>query len=415
MHNFQSEKFKSMLFCDQRGVPLIMPNIFLLSLNNKRNVYKPKWLETQDQRRLKNVELITERISPKTITECSYELRKFLVWLTEFSDGKSHISVANHHNLPVQILNFYINQVLVLDRKISEKMLDKAVNSLSHYYNYLAYHGFTSFKKIEIENENRGIARENTRKRNVVKYLSARLRAEMYANSHTLREECLLKAGGECGLRTKENMGFLLNDFKVGVTIYQGMVSLFAMLEQEKFKDKQDFKYWLQGKYSKGRRNGLGGKSRWIFIPRDVLERFKLYFEIERPDCDHNSLFVTTSSNGAFGPIREYQATRDFKAVKERVIEKQRLGLFPSYMDRLEDEHTYHILRHSFGTDKFHEVSEENGLQIENVTHMDKPYLVVAELLGHETDGLEAPQTTRKYIRSAQEKIRLDTNIMRGS
>ncbi len=410
MYHFMSVKFKTMMFCDQQGVPLVMPNIFLYALNKKKNVYKHKWLDSQDQRRIKNVELIPQRVTLKTITNCCYELRKFLLWLSDFSESKRHISVENHHNLPEEILNYYINDVLIEERQTSEKMVDLAVSSLSHYYNYLAYHGFTSFKKIEVKGDNRGKARDNTRKRNVVLYLSAKLRAELYANSNNLREECLLRAGGECGLRSKENVGFLIDDFKVGTTVYQGMKSLFKMLDQENLSDKQDFKYWLRGKYSKSRKNGLGGKSRWIYIPRDTLERFKLYFETERPDCEHKSLFATTSSNSKFGPIREYQATRDFKAVRTIVIGKQKLGLFPRYMDLLEKAHTYHVLRHSFGTDKFYEVAEENGLQIENVTHMDKPYLVVAELLGHETDGIAAPQTTRQYIRSVKEKIRQEKN-----
>ncbi|MCE0494647.1 hypothetical protein [Vibrio salinus] len=406
MIHFQSEKFKTMLFCDDRGIPLIMPDLFLYSLNRNKNVYEATWSTSLDQRRVKTVELKTVRVSNKTIIECSYELRKFLLWLNEFSENKNHISLDKHHNLPEEILNYYVNDILIFDKSKSEKMVEKSVSALRCYYNYLTYHGFTSFKNIEMKGANRGIARDNARKRNVVKYLSTRLRAELFANAHTLREECLLRAGAECGVRTEENTGFLLEDFKLGTTVYRGMKSLFKLLDDKSFNDKQEFEYWLQGKYSKSRKNGQGGKSRWIYIPRDVLQRFKLYFESERPDCCHNSLFVTASSNGIVRPIAGYQATRDFALVRERVIQKQNQGLLHNSMDVLQQGHTYHILRHSFGTDTFYEIAEENGLKIENVTAMDKPYLVVAELLGHETDGKYAPRTTRTYIRSVKEKMR---------
>ncbi|WP_404395311.1 hypothetical protein [Pseudoalteromonas phenolica] len=411
MYNFQSEKYKTMLMCDNDGIPLLLPNIYLHSLSKNRQVYKLTWVDGSGKRRIKDAELNKETLSKKNITDCFYELRKFLLWLESYSVNSTSISISTHHNLPEEILNYYINNVLILERNTSEKMVEKAVSGLTYYYNFLAFNGLTNIKEICVKNDNKSIARENTKRRNVIKYLSPRMRAELYANARNLRVECTLRAGGECGLRTQENMGLLLNDFKVGGKSYSGMKSFFKEIDVETKlnerlgKQKQEFKYWLQGKYSKGRRNGVGGLSRWIYIPRDVMLRFKLYYETERPKCGEDSLFITDPISGVVHGIREYQGTRDFKDTRALVIDKQQQGFLPDYLHTLEEDHKYHILRHSYGTDKFHDAVEEDGLELENVTHLSRPYLLVAELLGHETRGKDAPTTTRKYIRSVKEKL----------
>jgi hypothetical protein len=411
MYNFQSEKYKTILLCNDDGIPLLLPNIYLHSLNKNRQVYKLTWVDGSGKRRIKDAELNKVTLSKTKITDCFYELKKFLLWLESYSENSPSISLSIHHNLPEEILNYYINSVLILERNTSEKMVEKAVSGLTYYYNYLAFNGFTNIKDISVKNENKSIARDNTKRRNVIKYLSPRMRAELYANAKSLRVECTLRAGGECGLRTQENMGLLLNDFKVGGKSYLGMKSFFKEIEKELKlnvrldKQKQEFKYWLQGKYTKGRRYGVGGISRWIYIPRDVMLRFKLYYETERPECAEDSLLLTDPASRTVHGIKEYQGTRDFKDTRALVIDKQQQGLLPDYLHILEEDHKYHILRHSFGTDKFHEAVEEDGLELENVTHLSRPYLLVAELLGHETQGKDAPTTTRKYIRSVKEKL----------
>jgi len=175
-----------------------------------------------------------------------------------------------------------------------------------------------------------------------------------------------------------------------------------------------EFRYWLQGRYSKGRRGGIGGISRWIYIPRDVILRFKLYYETERPESLEDSLFLTDPQSRIVHGIKEYQGTRDFKKARELVIDKQQQGLLPDYLHLLEDNHTYHILRHSYGTDKFYDAVEDDALELESITHMCRPYLLVAELLGHETDGKDAPKTTRTYIRSVKSKLDQEQSYLEG-
>ncbi|NMP32678.1 site-specific integrase [Thalassotalea sp. M1531] len=419
MYYFKSEKYKTMMMCDHNGTPLLLPNLYLHSLHKNKTAYKLTWNDNSGKRRIKGAELTRVTLSDRKIKDCFYELRKFLDWLEVYSKNTSSISLSTHHNLPEDILNYYINEVLILKRNTSEKMVEKAVSGLKYYYNYLAYNGFTNIKEIRVKNDNKAIARDNTNRRNVIQYLSPRMRAELYANANSLRVECILRAGGECGLRTKENMGLLVNDFKVGSKSYVGMKSFFREIDHEsklkksEVQKRQEFKYWLQGKYSKSRRGGIGGISRWIYIPRDLMLRFKLYYETERPECSDESLFLTDPQSRVVHGVRENQGTRDFAVTRDLVIEKQQQKLLPDYLHLLEDKHSYHILRHSYGTDKFHDAVEDEGLELENVTHLSRPYLLVAELLGHETKGKDAPKTTQKYIRSVKAKLDQDASFMR--
>jgi len=407
MYHFKSEKFNSILFCDDEGIPLVMPTIFSHSLHAKRLKYRLAYID-EGNRRIKKAELVSQNVSKSTISKIINELNNFLIWLEEYSLGKSHISLAFHHNLPDELLNHYINQVIIVERSKSKPMAKKALNALRTYYNYLAYNGFTDLKIINIEPDYLNIANENTRHRGVVKYFSEGLRAQMYANAKNLRDESILRAGGTCGVREKENIGFLINDFKAGGQFYKGLNSLFN--EMKNNPNQQVFEFYLQGKYSKSI-NGQGGISRMLYIPKETLECFKKYKDKERPKCELDNLFVTEPSSGHLKAISVKCVERAFEYMRSTILKKQEMGLLPEYLDSLQLEQTYHILRHSFGTDTFYDAAQENGMKIDDVTYMSQPYLVTARLLGHVATGNKAPKTTRAYIRSCHVKIKLINKI----
>ena len=81
MYNFQSEKYKTKMMCDDDGIPLLLPNLYLHSLYKNRQVYKLTWVDGSGKRRIKDAELNKVTLSKTKITECFYELRKFLLWL----------------------------------------------------------------------------------------------------------------------------------------------------------------------------------------------------------------------------------------------------------------------------------------------------------------------------------------------
>lgn len=407
MYHFVSEKFKTTLFCDEDGIPIILPCIFSLSLSKNRLSYQLSYVSPRD--RISKVELKPKRISLSIVGEVLNELRNYLQFLEVYSVDKKSISLSTHHNLPDDIINYYLNDYLVGILGKSEPMVKKSHMTLSIYYNYLAYHGFTNVKTLNLSTKYLSLARENTRSRNIVKYFSNQLRSAIYANSNSLRDECILRLGGTCGLRAKENIGILLEDFKIGKKTYKGIESLIKEMKDDSNKD--EFDYYLQGKYSKSVRH-KGGKSRHIYIPKETLICFERYIEEERPKCTIDNLFVTEPSSGYLKPISKDVVTIAFKLAREAILEKQEKQLFPNEMDVLDTEHSYHILRHSFGTDVFHDAVKENGLALDSVTVDSLPYLITARLLGHSTkDKRHASSTTKTYIHTCHSKVLLEEQI----
>ena len=407
MYSFKGRRFDCRLYSSDEGVPLILPCLFSHVLKKDRALFELKYFD-DGFRRIKAAELVSTSISKRVVDVIGGELNNFLGWLASYCRDKQEISLDTHHNLPVDILNYYINYELIKNRGKSLAMAEKALMALRAYYNFLAYHGFTDIKDLKIESDSKAIARENTSPRGVVKYYSPALRAQIYASSHSLRNECILRAGGTTGVRAKENIGFLLSDFTVGHKKYHGLLSLFKKLKLNP--EQIEFEYWLQGKYTKARR-GSGGKSRMLYIPRDTLLRFIEYYENERPSCEIDNLFVTNPSSGYLKPISAVTASNAFAHSRKKILSKQRQGLLPDYLDQLDEKHSYHILRHSFGTDHFYDAVKQNGMRVDDVTPTSQPYLVVAALLGHEASSRGAPATTKDYIRSCHLKEKLGAGI----
>jgi len=240
------------------------------------------------------------------------------------------------------------------------------------------------------------------RSRTAVKYLTPELRSILYRNTDSLRDELLLRGGGELGLRSKENQGLLLEDFMLGNKKHLGFKSLF--LEMDQHPEQMEFKYCLQGQHTKAPRNAGGGESRTLYIHRSLLERYKHYYETERPQSTSNTLLLNFSDSNYGTPIAENAASRAFTRIKKKVLELQRNDALPTDGQMLENDHTGHVLRHSFGTDKFYDASKENRVKIDSVTPTSAVYLLVAKLMGHNAKDGKAPETTKTYIRSCHIK-----------
>ena len=165
--------------------------------------------------------------------------------------------------------------------------------------------------------------------------------------------------------------------------------------------NKEEFEYYLQGKFSKSKRFS-GGESRMLYFHRGLLERFKEYFDRERPQSKKQTFFLNDPYNGKGrgSPISQARPGKVFKEVRTKVIEMQKKSLLNPEDQRLEHDHTGHVLRHSFGTDKFYQFAEDANIRIDDVTTTSGVYLAVAVFLGHSVNDRSAPQTTKQYIRS---------------
>lgn len=343
-----------------------------------------------------------EEISETSIIAIHNKLTNFFNWLSTYSSDSQYVNIDTHHNLPELLLNHYINEVLVSQQQCSESSIAHHLMALRFYYDYLAMNGLTNAKNISLTAKNKKIVMQNTTKRTAVKYLTPELRSLLYRQTDSLRDELLLRTGGELGLRSKENQGLLLDDFMVGKKRHHGFKSLFAQMDAEP--DKDEFTYHLQGKYTKAHRNSGGGKARTLYIHRSLLSKFKRYYDEERPESSEDTLLVNNSYSHTGTPIAKSTASRSFTKTKKRVQAMQVNGEVGEFGQMLEEDHTHHILRHSFGTDKFYELCQKNRIAIDDVSPTSLVYLTVARLMGHNSENRDAPVTTKTYIRSCHIK-----------
>ncbi len=396
----RSEYHQCHIFVAEDLSILLLPTLFSKAVSRTGVVWKRVALDGKD----KFVSTIyqEEEISDVTITILHNKLEHFFNWLVQYSRHNSQVSIDRHHNIPEELLNHYINTVIIEEQGAGEHTVEQYLMALRDYYNYLAMSGFTNAKDIRVKPKLKSVVKRNTKRRTSVKYITPELRSILYRNTGSLRDELLLRGGGELGLRSKENQGLLLEDFMVGNKKHPGFKSLF--LEMAQHPEQMEFKYYLQGQYTKAPRNTGGGQSRTLHIHRSLLERYKEYFDKERPESTENTLLLNASYSDYGTPISKNAASRAFTRAKKKVLELQRSGALPEHAQMLEDDHTGHLLRHSFGTDKFYDACKKNQVKIDSVTPTSAVYLLVAKLMGHNAKDGKAPETTKTYIRSCHIK-----------
>lgn len=396
----KSEYHQCQVFIAEDLSLLLLPTLFSKAISRTGVVWKRVTCDGENRFALTRYK--EEEISDVTITILHNRLKHFFNWLIQYSQANSQVSIDRHHNIPEELLNHYINTVIIEEQGAGEHTVEQYLMALRDYYNYLAMTGFTNAKDIRVKPRLKSVVKRNTKRRTAVKYLTPELRSILYRNTDSLRDELLLRGGGELGLRSKENQGLLLEDFVVGNKKHLGFKSLFLMMEQHP--EQMEFEYFLQGQYTKAPRNAGGGESRRLYIHRSLLERYKAYYDKERPESTVNTLLLNASYSDGGTPIAENAASRAFTRAKKIILEKQRSGALPEHLQMLEDDHTGHTLRHSFGTDKFYDACKENRVKIDNVTPTSAVYLLVARLMGHNAKDGSAPETTKTYIRSCHIK-----------
>jgi integrase len=396
MQSFISNGDSFRLFADDRAVPIPLACFYSEFLSKTYQHYARK--------RSHKIEL--EDIAENTFKAYLYKLGHFLHWVEIYSKDFKYLSLANHHNIPNELIQYYLNDYLIVDKGLGEHSVRQHKDALTSYFAYLEFYGFSKAIKLYIKPKFKDVARKNTKSRSVIKYLTPDLRHHFVRFANSKRDALLIRMGFECGLRSKENQGLLLKDFNVGSKTYKGMLSLFKDMESNE--GKLEFSFRLQGLYSKGSR-GKGGKSRDIFLHRSLLQALRDYWVDERPISESNHLFLNKQRGDAHSEVISHdRASVVFANIRCLILYEQSLGKLNPNWQELEKEHTYHVLRHSYGTDKFYELSEESGLLVDNVSSTSQVYLSVAALLGHTVTGKNAASTTKTYIRSCNIKKYLE-------
>jgi hypothetical protein len=407
------------VFLYDDGSILLLPTLFSMSIQKRRKIFRPKIVE--DDNGILTEELIETRVEVTTINTIISKLYTYLSWVANIEQDKTRLNLSTHHNFPDTAINDYINATLIGERSKGSTSIDQSIMALNAYYRWLAYAQLTTTKTIEVEPDNVAVARGNTNRKTAIEYYSPRLRSEFYRRAPNRLTECVLRAGGQMGIRSCENRGFLLKDFKYGGKTHKGLSSLFKEMEDDP--DQNAFEYFLQGTFSKAKPN-QGGESRTLTFKRETLECFKAYYDQERPthhrvkkdgktvqgvEISESAFFLKGANNGYGKPIPACFGTDKFTDLKNKLLTIQKNGkLLDSNLQLIEQDHRYHILRHSAGTDELHELADEQNIFIDDITTTSSPMIEVARMLGHSLKGIHGPQITSTYIHRIHQKITLE-------
>tara|TARA_R110000823_G_scaffold55161_7_gene134869 strand:- start:3563 stop:4459 length:897 start_codon:yes stop_codon:yes gene_type:complete len=287
-----------------------------------------------------------------------------------------------------RFVNHYLNQTLV-NRLDSFQSLHTHRSALVAYFNWLTYMEISPRLDLRIHRKTRQLMAEKSKKQYYIQYVSRYWRTELLNACETLAEKLMMRMGLEVGLRTSELMG-------LRVSGKNSLFTHFEKLENKKLGHVNQFRYWLEGRYTKG------SKSRWIYFDRLLLLDMKRYFETERQwlidqtRSKEACFFLRTDQRFIGTGIGEEQGSRVFaKRAKSA-------GLNPLLH--------FHDLRHTFATELFHaELAGPDGRETRSES---AALIVVAQRLGHTfgRDG-QAPRVTTKYIRMRLQLLEMEEMV----
>jgi len=382
---------------------LIIPSLYCVFLLYHLSHYE------QIDIKLKNgtnqTRLVKKGISEDTAGQYISHLDRFLRYLHQSDqENPDQNWLMLNHNLPPEIINHYINEIFIEQEKGSSTAAAMCVSALTSYYNYLTKVGLTRYKSLRILPGNKTTAQKNTKRRKAIKYIPQSTRNGLIRQCTNLRDKLILRCGAELGTRTKEVAGLYLKDFEYGQETRKGLLTLFNEMDDNP--DETVFTYFLPGKNSKGK-PGKGGMSRNLYIEVDLLQKMQEYYQQERPNSEHNTFFLKVDKRGYGEPIPNNHASNIFRKMKNKLLQMQEQDNSLTY--KIHKDHVFHIMRHSFGTDKFYEYCKDTGNEIDAITASSAVMIQIAELMGHSLGGKDnGLKVTRSYIRSAKEKMTME-------
>lgn len=381
----------------------VLPCFFAQSLIDYQQVFKRT--TKVDVRTLKVTdEYSMADIAKRTVFEYLGCLKYYLDWVENHNDiswlmngQEDRLSLSNHHLATSSVINFFLNEYLIKEKKKSLLAVERYKVVLDFYYNYLGRAKLIdeTNRDYRINPELKDDARSHAKKREIIKYISPAARQALYqiALIHfSLRDCLLLRTAGEQGLRATENTGLVLNDFYQGDQKFNGLLSLFELIDKT---GAEKFEFLLQGKFSKSK-PGKGGASRTLKISRSLLTAMKDYFQYERPESDLDTLFVNLSNSFGITPINTRSVGDVFRKIKVKYRAIQAEGVLYQNLQQL-DGQSYHSLRHSAATDFFHDIwdGREYGI-LPSKTAID----ATSSFLGHTISARNDQKVTSIYIRS---------------
>ncbi len=360
---------------DQVGSPPILPLMYTTYLSQFGIVYEAKNIsDSSFRKRITSLE--ARDISDKTLRTYVYNLAQFLTYLQYCQAEYQSPGMHSSSSCSQKFVNHYINEILASNLN-SSGSLNNHCSALVSYFNWLDFMGISPKLDLRIYRKTKQSMAERNNQQHYIQYVSKYWRTELLNTCKNLGEKLMMRMGYEVGLRTSELMG-------LRVSGKHNLTDLFIQLADVDFDHIEQFKYRLQGKYTKG------SKPRWIFFSRELLVDMKRYYDSERKWLANQfyqkdpSFFLRTDQRFGGTGIGEEQATRVFR---KRADESD-----------LNPQLSFHDLRHTFATELYHEeIAGKDGRETRSES---AALIVVSQRLGHEfgKDGL-APVVTTRYIR----------------
>ncbi len=382
------------IFLDDNKNIIILPSLWALHIYSYGSVFKwqKKSLFTPARFRFNGqyspkVEMTfcLKPVADNTTRNYLGHLFKFIEYINELHKTNKTPSAHYSELVNTRFINHYLNEYLP-DKLQSLDSLRSHQSAISAYYAFL--------HELEIKEVTHSIIYKKTHqlladldcRSKKINYVSKAERSALLLTCSNQRDRLIIRMGFEVGLRTEENCGLILNDFKAKNSQQRGLLRVFDELNTNPLK--QSFEYALSGKFTKN------GKTRNIYFDRNLLTAMKKYFETERSKIVEssgikvNSLFIRADNSGAGRPISAEHGSNTFHQLL-----KQLTHLNPTL--------SYHDLRHSFATELYHaEILDSNGHENRSES---AALIVVSERLGHKSTS-----TTRRYIRLRQQMLRIE-------
>ncbi len=382
-HNFNIDGTnidKLYVYCDDNREPIILPSLWLIQMGIKQEVWG--WHTTGNfdthgrrYRPPKTVELSfrAEPVSENTLDNYVGHVYKLL----EYINQHPNLSVHHTEKLTTRFLNYYLNTILP-DSLGSLTSLKAHQSGIAAYCNFLCALGIWPkdySRSTTIYRKTRQYMAEKDTRPLKINYVATYEYNELLRCCSCKRDRLILQMGYEVGLRASENCGLELNDRGK----HKGLRSIFEELTSRP--EKMEWEYTLRGYYTKGKKTGK------IYFDRELLEIMKSYHDNERAsiveESEHSeapTLFVREDPKGRGFPIGVKQASTIFCNVKKQLA-------------HINQELSYHDLRHTFATKLFHE--ELKNPEGQETRSESAALEVVRQRLRHS----EGSTTVHRYIR----------------
>jgi site-specific recombinase XerD len=365
---------------DDEGILVHLALLYSMHLNRTNDVFS---IVRREEQAGFSTYLESSTVGDSTITTYMSCLFRFCKYINKCKETNELPCVHRIYEIDSLDINAYLNKVLPLELGVDS--LELHLSALTSFFNFLTFIGIKAPYHLSLSSDARKKANDLHGKEMKINYVTLNERFELIKLCTSTRDRLIMKMGIEVGLRASENRGILLS--------YKGeekgyLLELFKQLNSDEFTHRQEFKYYLPGKYAKG------GVGRFISIKRELLNQMKQYYDSEREAILLGMGIDRIESEHLF--INEKGKSKG-KCISRRLA-SDRYAIYANKIQGLTGGTSYHDLRHSFATQLYHdELIDQNGAETRSES---AALLVVAERLGHKLTREGRPSSvTVRYIR----------------